>query len=595
MSAKKVVKREGPLDQALLLGIAIVLGGGAVLWLTGEVAGWLHGHRWPKVSISDMGPVLVNLVRHPGDPAVAWPPQTRDLLPGPVGFYFIFGLLLLLLTAVLMYLNLGLRTVRRRLGKVIVVPGPRAAAAKGQQPAWARPQAFRDLYVREPMPGRVTLGRVNGRPVAAEPLQSVIALGPTQSQKTAGLVVPAVFEWDGPVLAASIKSDLVRNTIDQRWQRGEVYLYDPTGITGLDQNSWSPLGRCGTWHGAYRTALSLVSAGQPQAQAAMQDPDLHHNMAPTLLAPLLHAAAITGRSMADVVRWVQRLDRAEVRQEVTAALNMAEDQAAEDAIRSVWNLGDNRSQVYANVLAAVVAYADPAVKEAVPATQLTAERLLDGGANTAYVCAAAHEQRRLGPLFVALLQEVIDLAYQKSASTGMPLHPPLLVALDDAAVSAALPQLDLLASTAASSGVQLLTTFRDLNQIHSRYADRAEAVFANHRAKILLSGITDERTLGLLSHLLEDETLRQVAPAAASGAAAADGEKKEGALARSRPGASPAEALRRIQPGQGVLLYGHMPPAFITLRPWFRDRRMALRASSGERGGRIGGGIARPF
>ena len=588
MSAKKVVKREGAFDQALLLGIAIVLGGGAVLWLAGEVAGWLYGGRWPKVSISDMGPVLVNLARHPADPVAAWPPQARTLLPGTVAFYFIFALLLLLLTVVLIVLNNGLKRVRGRVRKVIVVPGPPAAANKVQQPSWARPQAFRDLYVREPVAGRVTLGRANGRVVAAEPLQSVIALGPTQSQKTAGLVVPAVFEWDGPVLAASVKSDLISTTIDQRWQRGEVYLFDPTGITGLDQNSWSPLGRCGTWHGAYRTALSLVSAGQPQAHATLAAPDLHHNMAPTLLAPLLHAAAISGRTMADVVRWVQRLERAEVRQEVTAALNLTEEQAPQDAIQSVWNLGENRGQVYANVLAAVVAYADPAVKEAVPATQLTAERLLDGGANTAYVCAAAHEQRRLGPLFVALLQEVIDLAYERSATNGAPLHPPLLVALDDAAVSAALPQLDMLASTAAAHGVQLVTTFRSLTQMQSRYADRAEAVFANHRARILLSGITDQPTLGLLSHLLEDETLQQVASAEA---APAEGDKKE-ALARSRSNASPAEALRHIHPGQGVLLYEHLPPAFLTLRPWFRDRRMAVRAS-GDRGSRVGGGIVR--
>ena len=39
------------------------------------------------------------------------------------------------------------------------------------------------------------------------------------------------------------------------------------------------------------------------------------------------------------------------------------------------------------------------------------------------------------------------------------------------------------------------------------------------------------------------------------------------------------QALRRIYPGQGVLRSGHLPPAFLTLRPWFRDRRMALRAA----------------
>jgi type IV secretion system protein VirD4 len=584
---KPVVKREGPLDQALLIGIAILLGAGIVLWLTGEVAGFLHGHRWARITAADMGPVLVNTARRPGNPAAAWPAPVRRLLPGPVAFWFIFGLLLFVLTASLMYLNVGLRTVRRRLGRAAVLPGPPSARGRPQpaQPSWARPQAFRDLYVREPMPGRVTLGRVNGRVVAAEPLQSVIALGPTQSHKTAGLTVPAVFEWDGPVLAASVKSDLVRNTIDQRWQRGEVYLYDPTGITGLESNSWSPLGRCGAWHGAYRTAVSLLSAGRqnPGAEA-----DLHHSMAPNLLGPLLLAAAISGRTMADVVRWVQRQERSEV----TAALNVAGEPAAQDAIQAVWGLGDNRAQLYASVLGAVSAYADPAVKEAVPATQLTAARLLDGGANTAYVCAAAHEQRRLGPLFVALLQEVIDLAYERSGSTGLPLDPPLLVVLDDAAVSAALPQLDMLASTAANHGVQLLTTFRTITQMQSRYGERAEAVFANHRAKILLSGITDPPTLALLSHLLEDETLHQVAPAAPAAPAAADGTAAPARAAKT--GASPSEALRRINPGQGVLLYGHLPPAFLTLRPWFRDRRMALRAGN-EGKSRIGGVVRRPL
>ncbi|HYT25880.1 MAG TPA: type IV secretory system conjugative DNA transfer family protein [Actinomycetota bacterium] len=571
MSAlKPVVKREGPLDQALLLGISIVLGAGIVLWLTGELTGWLHSRHWPRVTAAEMGPVLVNLARHPGDPAAAWPAHASRLLPGPVAFYFVFGLLLLVLTAALMYANVAMRVVRRRLGGVIVVPG--AAAAPGrrqQQPTWARPQAFRDLYVRESMPGRVTLGRINGRPVAAEPLQSVIALGPPQSHKTSGLAVPAVFEWDGPVLAASIKADLIRTTIDQRWQKGEVYLYDPTGITGLEQSSWSPLSRCGTWHGAYRTAVSLLSAGRPQSHAG--EADFHHSMAPNLLAPLLLAAAISGRTMGDVVRWVQRQERAEV----TAALNVANEPAAQDAMQSVWSLGDNRAALYASVLGAVSAYADPAVKEAVPATQLTAERLLDGGMNTAYVCAAAHEQRRLGPLFVALLQEVVDLAYERSDHTGIPLNPPLLVVLDDAAVSAALPQLDMLASTAANHGVQLLTTFRTITQIQSRYGERAEAVFSNHRAKILLSGITDPPTLTLLSHLLEDETLRHVAPTAPPA--------QEGAVVRARSGsASPAEALRRIYPGQGVLLYGHLPPAFLTLRPFFKDRRMAARSGDGR-------------
>jgi len=137
--------------------------------------------------------------------------------------------------------------------------------------------------------------------------------------------------------------------------------------------------------------------------------------------------------------------------------------------------------------------------------------------------------------------------------------------------------------------VQLVTAFRHLSQMRARYDERAESVFANHRAKVILSGITDPDTLALLSHLLGDETIRQLATPAALAKAARDGGEGEAssaarAAARAR-GASPAEALGWISPGHGVLLYGHMPPAPITLRPWFRDRQLQAMVNPAEAGG----------
>ena len=46
--SKKITRREGPVDQGLLTAVLVVLGAGLVLWLTGEVAGWLHAHTWPR-------------------------------------------------------------------------------------------------------------------------------------------------------------------------------------------------------------------------------------------------------------------------------------------------------------------------------------------------------------------------------------------------------------------------------------------------------------------------------------------------------------------------------------------------------------------
>jgi type IV secretion system protein VirD4 len=97
--------------------------------------------------------------------------------------------------------------------------------------------------------------------------------------------------------------------------------------------------------------------------------------------------------------------------------------------------------------------------------------------------------------------------------------------------------------------------------------------------------VTDPETLALLSHLLGDETIRQLATPAALAKAAKDRGDSEAARAAGRGrGASPAEALGWISPGHGVLLYGHLPPAPITLRPWFRDRQLQAMVNPADTG-----------
>jgi type IV secretion system protein VirD4 len=583
MSLRPAVRREGPLDQMLLIAIAVLLGATFMLWLTGQVAGFVNSGHWPKVSLPEMGVVVTKVPRHPLDPAAAWPKGARHLLPGPVLFWATFMILLAILAAAWVYLSAALRSARRRIGRSIVVERQTAPADQVGPAGWARPQLFRELYVRAPTPWRITLGRVNGRLVAAEPLQSVIALGPTQSQKTSGLVIPAILEWDGPVLAAGVKPDLIGSTIGRRWQKGEVFLYDPAGTTGMEANTWTPLSRCDRWEGAYRMALSLVNASR--LTRADRDAEGTAGDTTNLLAAMLLAAAVGGRSMSDVLRWGQRQDR----DDISAGIDVANAPAARDAFESIWRLPDEtRSRVYAQVPRVIDAYTDPTVKEASVGTQFTAERLLDGLANTVYVSLPAHEQRRLGPLTMALVQDVIELAFERSRDRGAPIDPALLVVLDDAASSAPLPQLDLYAANAGGHGVQLVTAFRHLSQMRARYDDRAEAVFANHRAKIILSGVTDAETLTVLSHLLGDETIRQLSTPAALARAAKDRGEGDSAAARSAArarGASPADALGWISPGHGVLLYGHIPPAPITLRPWFRDRQLQAMVNPAETGG----------
>src|SRR6266545_2863223 len=552
--------REQPLETAAFWLLAGVLAAAMVLWLASELGGRLFEGRWPGTHVPDMAGVLVRFRAHVSDPAAAWPVEQRKAIPGPVAFYATLAVVLAAVASVV------LLVVRYR---------ARPGAEREGGARWARPRDLRALRVQTAQPGRLTLGRVNGHLVAAEPRQSVIVVGPTQTGKTTGFAIPAILEWQGPVLATSVKSDLLRDTLAARSAipGARVWVYDPTRSTGLDVAGWTPLAGCDTWQGAQRVASWLVQAARGSSPGIENAP-FWYGAAEKLLAPLLLAAVHADLKMSDVVRW---LDTKEVN-EVGWGLELAGEDAAVTAFAATTNREKRtRSNVYATAETVLAAYADPGVLASAQTSDLRAERLLNGGAHTAYICAPAHEQRRLQPLFATLVQEVAACAYERATETGKPVDPPLLLVLDECANIAPLRELTTLASTGAGQGIQLVSVFQDMAQITAVYGrDDAPTIVSNHRAKVILSGIADPRTLDYLAGLLGEEQVQQVASTKG-----ADGRRSTTESFTYRT-LAPAHTLREMKPGHGVLVYGHLPPAKIAMRPWFKDPRLRRAANSGE-------------
>jgi type IV secretion system protein VirD4 len=436
---------------------------------------------------------------------------------------------------------------------------------------WARPADLGELVIGSsgpPPPGRLVLGRVGRRLVAAERAQSVIVFGPTQSHKTTGFAVPAILGWEGPVVAASVKGDLLEHTIAHRRSVGEVRCFDPTGSTGQPGTGWSPLPASRTWPGARRAAATLTEVGRSQV-GGMSDGDFWYATASRLLAPLLFAAATADLDMADVVHWVETGEE----DQVLDLLRHAGVPQAVDAARSAFGKEERqRSSIVTTLETLLEPFAGSAPYGA---PQLDPGALL-ADAGTLYLCAPAHDQRRLTPLFVGVLRAVLDHAYNRVARTGRPLDPPLLLVLDEAANIAPIPDLDSLAATAAGHGIQLVTVWHDLAQITARFGPRATTVVNNHRAKLFLSGISDPATLDYASHLIGDEELHL--PATTSGGRSGPSTTRSPATRR----LAPPDALRRVPPGSGVLVYGDRPPARLTLRTWFDDPWLRSQAKPAE-------------
>ena len=512
-----------------------------------------------------MDQLIATVVRFPahlGDPRGAWPPKIQEALPGALGFYVTLTLVV----------ALALLT----LGRPRSVPANGSAAARGAardsgRPAsarWATSSDLRALRTKGPEAGRLTLGRHGRQLLAAEPRQSVVVVAPSQSWKTTGLAVPALLEWEGPAIATSVKTDLLRDTLLRRSELGEVMIFDPAQVTGLSDHivRATPLTSCNTWRGALRVANWLVTAARSGSRG-LEDADFWFAAAEKLLAPLLFAARSGGLMMADVVRFLDEGPFAE--EEVSLLLETAGDPAAKRAWRATWNREERqRSSIYTTAETILAAFADPRVVEASTGADYTPARLLDGRSNTLYLCAPAHEQQRLRPLFSMMVRELLAVVYESAAATGKPIEPSLLLVLDEAANIAPIPNLDEVASTGAGQGIQILSVFQDLAQLRSRYGERAQTIVNNHRAKIFGTGMSDPETLSYVTRVVGAGEFQQRSETAGEQGRSSTTE------ATTYRELTPANVVREAQPGTGLLIYGHLPPAKLELRPWYRDRQL---------------------
>jgi type IV secretory pathway TraG/TraD family ATPase VirD4 len=246
---------------------------------------------------------------------------------------------------------------------------------------------------------------------------------------------------------------------------------------------------------------------------------------------------------------------------------LADAHAAYDAVRAFEAQADRtRSSIEATAQALLRAYRFARAARSARSCEITADALLDEPA-TLYLIGDAKASKLLRPIFLALLGEVVDRAYERATLAGGRLELPLLLCLDEAGNVAPLPNLAEIASTAPSHNIQLVSIFHDLAQARSRYARQAETVVNSHRARMLLPGVADLDTLRYFSGLLGEEEARDQTRTTGPGGSSRT-------LGRRRRPLVAAALLRQLPEHHALLLYGRLAPATVALRLWFEDRRL---------------------
>ncbi len=409
------------------------------------------------------------------------------------------------------------------------------------------------------------LGRFDRSLIAAEDRASTLVMGPTQlAGKSSRVVIPTILEWDGPVLTTSIKRDTLDASLPRRQELGEVKVFDPLGRTGIPTATWSPVAASASWTQAREVASHLMQVGWEQAK---QDKDPHWRPAAARhLAPLLLAAYAGKKTLADVGRWIDTAERDEPEQLLARSVD-ANAGRAREVLSSLW-LKDQRyaSSVYATLEEGLDPWQEPSIAAATAAPDITAEWLLSAS-NTLYIVGGGHDQRRLASLYGALLMRTVDDALAiASWKPRQRLDTPLLCALDEVANIAAIPALGRYASAGLGPGVLLLTVLQDYSQALEHWGqERAQSIMANHTAKLFASGIGDPADAALHR--------RAPGPRARTAALRAQGQRQQ--IHHHGRALRAARAAVARAPGQrdtALLVYGRIPPAWITLRAYYKDR-----------------------
>lgn len=441
-----------------------------------------------------------------------------------------------------------------------------------------------------PEGARLYLGSGRHGPAWARPEQSVLVLGPPRSGKTSALVVPSVLGAPGAVLSTSTKPDVLSATAEARRRRGPCLLFDPSGTVatpmGVERVRWSPVPACAAWDEALLVTHALVATTRPgTGRGEAGGLDHWSERAGALLAPLLHAAAVSGEELGTVLSWIDR----RTPERALRVLDESRSLVAGDLLAGIAST-DPREQsgIWSTASGVLAAYRGEAALATTVAPNFDAAAFCRSE-GTLYVCASGRHQALSAPLVVGLLAEVRGAAYAahaRAVTSGGDRPAAVVLALDEVANIAPVPDLPAMVSEGGGQGVLTMACLQDLSQARARWGAAADGFLSLFGTTVVLPGIGDVRTLEALSSLAGDEEVPAISvsrpgPDAARGLGAAVTRRLLGAgrgrdvearptvmLSTRRQPRLPVDVLGRGSPGMAVVVDERNNLGWVGLTPW---------------------------
>ncbi|MGH3525762.1 MAG: type IV secretory system conjugative DNA transfer family protein [Pseudonocardiaceae bacterium] len=314
------------------------------------------------------------------------------------------------------------------------------------------------------------------------PIEEVLCLFGRPRRGKTGQLIHWVIDWAGPLLVTSTKVDIYHLTHGMRARRGPVRCFNPKVLGKLPNTvAFDPLTDCQDAERADERATDLISGG---VGASDGDAKRWDDQAQRVLTGFLHAAALGGHTMTDVLRWVAQPDASE--RQVMALLRTSP--SAYAFVPSAEQFFDTnsrtRTSVTFTIMPALAWLANTRAREATQGAAKLDVRELLAEHSTIYLFAEANS--RLGPLMSALAGYISREAKRIAAERpGGRLDPGLRLVLDEVANICPVP-LPEWTSDFGSHGISIIAAFQSRAQMVARWGQAGARAIANNTGATIL-------------------------------------------------------------------------------------------------------------
>jgi type IV secretory pathway TraG/TraD family ATPase VirD4 len=566
----------GVILAGLVLGFVLSL----LFWFSGQLSGLVWGGNWPNAAPNESIRIFIGLFSHPGDPAAAWPADAREDV-GPAAVVYLLFLILCAPIAwgATLAGQYAARFRRRREIRVFrlgFADGGEIRKLLSAHAVIKKAKSVRPSYKGKRNINPQDVGFYLGRDTrsrrklycSVEDVMLVVA--PPRQGKDVHFCIPNIIDAPGPCVATTTRSDMFAATVTMREKMGQVWVFDPNDMTNWPtQLRWSPVNGCEEPLIALNRAAAFV-AGAGVGEG-VQNASYWTGVATAILRCYLLAAATSGRTITDVVRWSTQPTNPEPIQILRKmeGLGRAPQGWAGELESGASADGETRGNMWSGVRRALDCFADPRVLASCspgPGETFDVATFVRGR-NTLYVLGKEKKNGSVAPLVTAMMEDIFDQV--RKIASRMPnsrIDPPLTVELNEVAHIAPMPNLPGYMGDSGGFSIALHVYLQSLGQARGKWGnDEAAVMWDTAAIRVVMGGSGYVNDLEDISRLLGevDEKTKSISRGAGG---------KSTSYSKQKRRVLTIDELRTLEFGTALVIARAARPVEAKLTPYFKRK-----------------------